>query len=167
MNGCGPVVNSDTENLLRDNLDIDYTLYKSELIIIPLTGLNTPKVGLRVYFADFGNLNGKKIKGITFLSSGSLSQINYGGATYTAVSSTNLRQLSISIFDATKNAYSIELLPLVSLISPSEVASGQVMKYPFYDLEIDANLRKSFIQFNRITGLSSSNALAINFYYQD
>lgn len=162
---CKPIQNTDSENVFRDSLEIDYTQYKSELVVIPLIGINTPKVGARIYFSDFGNLNGKKVVGINFLDSSTLSAINYGGQIYTAIATVYLRQCSLSIYDSTKDAYALELIPLATLISPSQVSSG--MKYPFFDLDIDANLRKSFIQLNRITGLSTANALAINFYYKD
>ena len=151
-----------------DTMSINYDLYNSELIIIPMIGINAPRVGNRIYFANYENLNSKNIVGITYIDNGVLNPVNVGNVDYTNLSMVRLRQMTISIYDYRKENYSIDNLPLTSLISPSEVPTTQSMKYPYFDLDINANFKKSFITVNGINTFvpGTKYAIVLNVYYK-
>lgn len=147
---------------------IDYDLYNSELIIIPMIGVNSPRVGNRIYFTDYENLNSKNVVGITYIDNLVLNPVNQFNVDYTNLSMVRLRQLTISIYDYKKENYALDNFPVTSLISPSEISAAQSMKFPYFDLDICPNFKKSFITINGINTYvpGVKYAIVLNVYYK-
>jgi hypothetical protein len=152
----------------NSNSMINYDLYNSELLIIPMTCVNIPRIGNNIYFSNYESLNGKNVVGITYIDNNILNPLNINNVSYNNLSMVRLRQLTISIYDYNKENYSIDNLPLTSLISPSELSTDQPMKYPYFNLDIHANFKKSFITVNGVNTFvpGTKYAICLNVYYK-
>lgn len=162
-NECPPF-RADPKELLQDQQrEVDFSLYNSELLSLRLVGVQSPDKLRMIYFKDYENLNDKTIVGITVVDDSSISLIYIQNVQYTVLSRALASRMTLSIFDQRKKSYAIDNMPLASLISPATVTN---MKYPYFPLDIVANMKKSFLQLNQTIALGTSYVALINVYYQ-
>lgn len=147
------------------NAEVNYDLFNSELLIIPMTGVNVPRIGNNIYFSNYESLNGKNVVGINFIDNSILGKLNVNNVSYQALSLTQLRQLTISVYDYSIEKLALDNMPFTSLISPSG-ANG--MKYPYFSLDLNVNFKKSFITVNNTNTFSGVTlyAICLNVYYK-
>lgn len=150
----------------RQNLEVDYNTFNSKLIGIPLVGIYTPtRILNNIYFPNDENMLDKEIIGINIVDSSFLPTIFISNVNYTVVTAALSRKFSLSIFDRTKKAYTINYIPLATLISPATITN---MKFPFHKMNVFPDMIKSFLRLNSGSGFNPAlkYVVLLNVYYK-
>ncbi len=147
-------------------MEVDYNVYESKLIGVPLTGPNSPtRILNNIYFPNDENMSDKEIVGINVVTQSFLPNYYLANVNYVVLKNTQCSSLCLSIYDRENKGYTINYIPLNSLISPASVSN---MKFPFHKMKVRPEMTKSFLRLNSVSGFNPAinNLVLLNVYYK-